>query len=247
MHPDLEALLDLHRADVELARVGAELAELPKRKRAIEERIVAERSALDAAKARLEEIAKDRRRLEGEVQDLEARRSKYKGQLGEVKTNKEYTALLHEIESVEAQIRSREDTILDEMEKVEGGQASVKREESAFKEVEGERRKELRELDGRIADLEAERRKIAEARDTRASTVKADLLTEYQRIAKARGSALAEAKDGGCGACHVKLRAQVFLDAKRNDSIIACASCSRILYFDAPPPQGGLEAPLPSS
>ena len=50
------------------------------------------------------------------VQDLEAKRSKYKGQLMEVKTNKEYTAMLHEIEGVEREIRSREDQILQEME-----------------------------------------------------------------------------------------------------------------------------------
>ena len=73
--------------------------------------------ALDAAKGALDGLAKDRKRLELEVQDFEAKRSKYKGQLGEVKTNKEYTALLHEIENVEREIRSREDQILEAMEK----------------------------------------------------------------------------------------------------------------------------------
>jgi predicted nucleic acid-binding Zn-ribbon protein len=45
--------------------------------------------------------------------------------------------------------------------------------------------------------------------------------------------------------CHVKLRAQVFVDVKRNDAIITCSSCSRIMFFNAPPPQGAVEAPLP--
>jgi predicted nucleic acid-binding Zn-ribbon protein len=45
--------------------------------------------------------------------------------------------------------------------------------------------------------------------------------------------------------CHVKLRAQVFMDVKHNDAIITCSSCGRILFFDAPPPQGAIEAPLP--
>ena len=75
---------------------------------------------------------------------------------------------------------------------------------------------------------------------------KPDLLAEYSRILQRRGTALAEAKDGGCTMCHVKLRAQVYVDVKRNDGIITCSSCSRILYFNAPPPQGALEAPLPS-
>ena len=51
---------------------------------------------------------------------------------------------------------------------------------------------------------------------------------------------------GACTMCHVKLRAQVFVDVKRNDAIITCSSCSRIMFFNAPPPQGAIEAPLPS-
>lgn len=247
MHADLEALLDLHRADIELKAHDSRLADLPRQKAAIEERIVTERQALDAAKQALDQTSKDRKRLEGEVQDLEARRSKYKGQLGEVKTNKEYTALLHEIESVEGQIRSREDTILDEMERIESGQAAVKKEEASFKTVEAERRQEIRVIDGHIAAEKAARDAVEAKRSRIAAALKAELMTEYARILKARGSALAEAKDGGCSACHVKLRPQVFLDVKRNDAVRSCSSCSRILYFEAPLPQGAIEAPLPSA
>ena len=245
MHKDLEALLDLHRADVELRKHDLRLVELPKQKAAIEERILKERQSLDSAKAALDQTAKDRKRLEGEVQDLETKRSKYKGQLAEVKTNKEYTALLREIENVEGQIRSREDTILEEMERIESGQAAVKKEEAAFKVVEAERRQEIRAIDGEIAAEKTARAAVETRRAGIASALPADLMTEYARISKARGSALAEAKDGGCSACHVKLRPQVFLDVKRNDAVRTCSSCSRILYFDAPLPQGGVEAPLP--
>ena len=43
--------------------------------------------------------------------------------------------------------------------------------------------------------------------------------------------ALAEARDGLCTVCHVRLRPQVFNEVRRNDSIIQCESCTRILYF----------------
>jgi predicted nucleic acid-binding Zn-ribbon protein len=246
MHPDLETLVDLHRADVELRRFDAELLALPQKKGAIEAQIVADRAALDAAKAALDGQSKDRKRLELEVQDFESKRSKYKGQLGEVKTNKEYTALLHEIENVEREIRSREDQILDAMEKVEGGQAKVKAEEVAFKSVEATRREEIKAIEARIKEEEGQRAAVAATREKKVAALKPDLLGEYSRILARRGTALAEAKDGACTMCHVKLRAQVFVDVKRNDAIIACSSCSRIMFFVAPPPQGALEAPLPS-
>ncbi len=246
MHPDLETLVDLHHGDVELRRFDAELVALPQKKAAIEAQIVSDRAALDAAKAALDGQSKDRKRLELEVQDFEAKRSKYKGQLGEVKTNKEYTALLHEIENVEREIRSREDLILEAMEKVEGGQAKVKAEEGAFKAVEATRRDEIKAIEAKIKECEARRAEVALTREKKAAALKPDLLAEYNRILQRRGVALAEAKDGACTMCHVKLRAQVFVDVKRNDAIIACSSCSRIMFFNAPPPQGAIEAPLPS-
>ena len=246
MHPDLETLVDLHHADVELRRFDAELAALPQKKAAIEAQIVADRAALDAAKGALDGLSKDRKRLELEVADFEAKRSKYRGQLGEGKTNKEYTALLHEIENVEREVRSREDLILEAMEKVEGGQASVKAEESSFKTVEATRREEIRAIDVRIQECQTARLGVAATREKKIVGLKPDLLAEYSRILQRRGTALSEAKDGACTMCHVKLRAQVFVDVKRNDAIIVCSSCSRILYFNAPPPQGAIEAPLPS-
>lgn len=246
MHPDLETLVDLHHGDVELRRFDAELVALPQKKAAIEAQIVSDRAALDAAKAALDGQSKDRKRLELEVQDFEAKRSKYKGQLGEVKTNKEYTALLHEIENVEREIRSREDLILEAMEKVEAGQARVKAEEGAFKSVEATRRDEIKAIEAKIKECEARRAEVAITREKKAAALKPDLLAEYNRILQRRGVALAEAKDGACTMCHVKLRAQVFVDVKRNDAIIACSSCSRIMFFNAPPPQGAIEAPLPS-
>ena len=245
MHPDLETLVDLHHADVELRRFDSELLALPQKKAAIESQIVADRVALDAAKTALEGVSKDRKRLELEVQDFEAKRSKYKGQLGDVKTNKEYTALLHEIENVEREIRSREDLILEAMEEVEGGQARVRAEESSFKTVEAARRDEIRALDARIQEDQTKRAEVAATRERKVETLKPDLLSEYSRILKLRGTALAEAKDGACTMCHVKLRAQLYVDVKRNDAIITCSSCSRILFFNAPPPQGAIEAPLP--
>ena len=246
MHPDLETLLDLHHADLDLRRLDAELLSLPQKKAAIEEQIVKDRTALDAAKGALDALGKDRKKLELEVQDFEAKRSKYKGQLGEVKTNKEYSALLHEIENVDREIRAREDHILDAMEKMEGGLSKVKAEESAFKIVEATRRDEVKVIDAEIQAAQGKRSEAAALREKKVGALRGELLSEYSRILKARGTALAEAKDGACCMCHVKLRPQVYVDVKHNDRIITCSSCSRIMYFNAPPPQGAIEAPLPA-
>jgi hypothetical protein len=236
MNPDLEKLVRLHNTEFELKRVEAELAEIPKKRRAIEERLERDRSHMDAARAVLEASQKARKQNEASVQDLETKRSKYKGQLMDVKTNKEYTALLHEIEGVEREIKAREDVILEEMEKAEGLAASVKREEADFKAVEAEATKSQAELDAATSRLLASAGRLSTERDAVAASVPEQARELYTRVVKQRGSGLAEARDGMCQACHVRMRVQIWVEVRKNEQIFQCESCSRIYFYEPPPP-----------
>jgi predicted nucleic acid-binding Zn-ribbon protein len=231
MHADLEKLIALQQAEVELRRVEERLKDVPRVREETEARLAADRGRLDAAKASLADSQKARKQHEGTLQDLETKRSKYKGQLMEVKTNKEYTAMLHEIEGVERDIRDREDQILAEMERAEGLTAEVKREEGVFKGVEEKARAEAQALDSEGRKLEEERQRLQAARDATAATVPEDAMQLFQRVARLRGIAVAEARDDMCQLCHVKLRPQLYLELKRNESIVQCTHCSRILYY----------------
>lgn len=239
MHADLEKLIQLQHAESELRQVETELADVPRHKEESDKRLKDERSRLDAAKEGLTASQKSRRQLESELQDLETKRSKYKGQLMDVKTNKEYTAMLHEIESVEREVRGREDLILVEMEKAEALAAEVKREEAAFKSVEESFRNEGKALDEKAAVLKRKADALGADRDAVAATVSPDALELFHRIAKKRGSAVAEVKDSTCQLCHLKLRLQMFVELRHNEAIVQCPSCSRILYYEpAPTPVG---------
>lgn len=235
MNSDLEKLIRLHHAESRLRQLESELAEIPERRRVLEERVSGERSRLDAARAALEDSQKTRRQLESEVQDLEAKRSRYKSQLMEVKTNKEYTAMLHEIESVEREIRGREDRILEEMERAEALGEDIASEESGFREVEHAARGERGELDAREKQLDQQRQKAAGERDEVASSIPEQPLHLYQRVAKLRGTAVAEARDAMCQTCHLKVRLQMWVELRRNEQLFQCPSCNRILYYDPPP------------
>jgi len=241
MNPDLERLIHLQRAESELRRVEAELQEIPRQRADLEAALAAERGRLDRSREAQAETQKARRQHEADLQDLEVKRSRYKGQLMDVKTNKEYTAMLHEIEGVEREIRGREDQILAEMERSEGLTAEVKAEEEAFKAAETRSRESGRALDERARALEAERTRLAGERDAVAATVPGDMLELFQRVAKLRGVAVAEARDGMCQVCHVKLRLQMYAEIKRNEEIQQCPACNRILYYEPPPAAAGAE------
>ena len=242
MNPDLGSLIQLQAVESELRRTDADLAQLPAQKADLEASLARERGNLDAIRAGLDVSQKNRRKEEGTLQDLEAKRSKYKGQLMEVKTNKEYTAMLHEIEGVEREIRGREDQILSEMEKTEGLAVELKTEEEVFRKEEARHKEAVLALDARARALTAERERLAAERDRVASTVPEDVLALFQRVAKLRGVAVAEASDGRCQECHLLLRLQMYSELKRNDAIVQCPACNRILYYEPPAP---VEAPLP--
>ena len=242
MNSDLAGLIRLQRADSELRRVETELAQIPRRRSDIMASLAAERGRLDAARASLDASQKTRRRLEGELQDLESKRSKYKGQLMEVKTNKEYTAVLHEIEGVEREIRAREDLVLGEMEKAESLTAEVKREEGQFKAMEQEHRAREKGLDEEEARFKAEAGRLTAERDAEAGRLPPSALELFQRVARLRGVAVAEARDGMCQVCHLKLRPQMYVDLKKNEEIVQCPACNRILYFEPPAP---VSSPVP--
>jgi predicted nucleic acid-binding Zn-ribbon protein len=235
MNPDLDKLIDLHRAECELKRLDGELAEVPRLRKALEERLAGDRGRLVAAREALEISRKTRKENESKVQVLEEKRSKYKGQLMDVKTNKEYTAMLHEIEAVEREISRHEDQILEEMERDEGLSGDVAREEKAFKVVEEEVRTEGGELDVREARLKDEHESMATERDRVAAEIGEDPLNLYQRVARLRGTGVAEARDGMCQACHVKLRLQVWVELKLGEQLFQCDACNRILYYEPPP------------
>jgi predicted nucleic acid-binding Zn-ribbon protein len=236
MNPRLEQLIHLQRVDSELRRTQAGLAEIPRRKAELESELSATRAHLDRTRAALDDSMKARRRHEGSLQDLEGKRSKYKGQLMEVKTNKEYTAMLHEIEAVEREIRGLEDQVLAEMEKAESLGAEIKEEDASFKAREERHRADVKALDERGRALEADAARLAAERDEVARGVDEDMLGLFQRVARLRGSAMAEARDGMCQVCHVKLRLQMFVEIKRNEEIMQCPACNRILYYEPPVP-----------
>jgi uncharacterized protein len=241
MNPDLEKLVRLHHAEAALKRIESDLAEIPRLRQAIEDRIARDRSRLDAAKAALDASQKVRKQNEASVQDLETKRSKFKGQLMEVKTNKEYTAVLHEIEGVERDIKAREDLILEEMEKAEGLAQAVKREETEFRAVEADAKKEKADLDAREETRRGEAQRLAAERDAVAASVPGDPLGLYARVAKGRGTAVAEARDGMCQACHVRMRLQIWVEVKKNEQLFQCESCSRVLFYEPPPPTVAVE------
>lgn len=232
MHPDLQQLIQLQEVDSSAERARRRLAELPAAEEALKARAAERAAEVAGVKQRMAVTQAERRELEKELAMLQGRLSKFKGQLMEVKTNKEYQAMQKELAGAEQDIRSHEDRLLDHMEAAESLAAGLKSAEAALKADQTEIAREAQALDAERATIDLDLRQASERRSAIVATVSSEALAIFERIAYGRkGLAVAEARDGLCTVCHVRLRPQVFNEVRRNDAINQCDSCTRILYF----------------
>ena len=239
MLPDLDRVIRLQQLETAAEEARRKIADHPQRGQALDERLAAARAAVDGIKAQLSEALSQRRAEEKEVSTVQIRLAKYKDQLFEVKTNREYQAMLHEIETAQNDIKAREDRILETMMKSDEMSAELKKAEAELKSVEKAVAAERQVIEQEVTALQAELDRTAVARQKLAAEIDRHTLAIFETTAKGRkGIAVSEARDGMCMICHVRLRPQVFNEVRRNDSIIQCDSCRRILYFveNAPAP-----------
>jgi predicted nucleic acid-binding Zn-ribbon protein len=232
MNPDLTRLIRLQQLETAADEARRKIADHPARTQALDARLQTARDAVAGLKARMAAAADKRRAEEKEVAGVQTRLAKYKDQLLEVKTNREYTAMLHEIEAAQNDIRTREDRILEIMMEADELNAAIKASEAELKAAEKDVAVERALLDTETAHMQSEIERTTAERKKLVADIDRHVLSIFETTAKGRkGVAVAEAKDGLCTICHVRLRPQVFNEVRKNESIIQCDSCRRILYF----------------
>jgi uncharacterized protein len=231
MNADLKNLIRLQSIDISIQEIRSRVEKFPGISKGLDEKLSAALAAVEATKERVKGNQVSRKKLESEVTTIEAKISKYREQMLSVKTNEEYKAFQKEIEHAQTAIRQIEDNILNLMLEAENSQNDIKTVEAALKQdqqrVNEERKVLAAENEKDLSALEAY---IRERRDIEAS-VSADLLPRYERVRNHRGGiGVAAAKDYVCDVCKVRIRPQIFQEIRKNDQIIACDACQRILY-----------------
>jgi predicted nucleic acid-binding Zn-ribbon protein len=229
---DLERLVELQRLDSEIAEVEAAAAAIPGVIRRIEEQLMKAKAALDAVTAETDRMTKLRRQQERELEEVTDQLKKRQSRLFEIKTNQEYSAVLKEIEGLKHKVSVLEEAILVLLDQIEVELKARAEEEQRVRSSEAEalrdtqrKEAELRQLRGRLSELQG-------ARKGRSKNVELSLLQQYLRLLKSRaGLAVAPARDGSCEGCHVALTPQLYNEVRRNEEILTCERCGRILYW----------------
>jgi hypothetical protein len=211
----------------------------PRRIEEIETRFRERNAEYVAVKERRDALDQDQATRSAALTELEAARKKFMEDLMQVRTQREYAAMLKEIDQVKAKIGDHEEAILKAMDELEKLNADLEARAAHI----GEERKlvdrERAEVEARVAEAQA---RIAECERERArleAEIPRSLVETARRLEDGRqGQFMARAQDATCQACYVRMRPQVFQEVRAASRIHFCGSCKRMLYY---PP--ALQAP----
>jgi predicted nucleic acid-binding Zn-ribbon protein len=242
--PDLQRLIELQDIESRAAVANKAIAEAPGRIAALDALLKSATDALAAAKQSLADNQTARRSIDKDLIAAQQRLEKYKEQVMAVKTNEQLHAMQHQIKAVEDEIGQHEEKVLINMMGADEVTAAIKKAEAALKAAQARMASERGTIEAEtkthqatLAECSAARDRVVAAMDNKGA------VETFQRIAKVRGTAVARAEAERCTVCQVRLRPAVFGEVRKNDSIVQCDSCNRILYFIPPAPQPASPAP----
>jgi predicted nucleic acid-binding Zn-ribbon protein len=228
----IEKLLILQDRDRKILRLKEELAHIEPERNALNEKAAKTQSGLEAAKLKTKQLETEKKSLEIEVDTLKQKVEKYSVQQFQTKKNEEFRALGHEIDNAKKAIYKIEDQELELMEKIESAQKAVsdanKVAADAKKLVDGQ----IANLAAREENLKKELAELTSNREELAGAVDESTRGFYERLLKNKGgTAIVGIQHGVCGGCRLKFPMQIIVSCKRNEEIVTCPNCGRILYY----------------
>lgn len=232
MREQIKLLVQLQELDKKIQELDQRTSFLPEEIIALQKIISQRESASLEIHNKLEDIEKEHRQQEGELSTKEETLSKYESQLYEVKTNKEYSALMLEINNIKQENSELEGQILEFMEKTDELKENIKNKEGQLKEEKEKLTEEERKNQERVVILKKELGEFQEERKEQSKAIEPNIFSRYEKIRKGKnGLALVLVKAYVCQGCFTKLPPQVINEIMQSKRLVVCERCCRILYL----------------
>lgn len=228
----IKLLITLQNIDSRILEKRLFIDKVPLRIYEVDEPLKQARLELDRIKQKNDALIKKRREKEKMLEEINEKIKKMKVRVSEIKTNKEYQAHLKEIETSEKEIVATEDEILAIMEDLD---ASLRQQKEKGVKVDSEVEKInafKRELEAEVEKYEKELASLKEERGRAVDVMAPDVYGMYMRLLESGGGvAVTRAKNEICLGCNMNIPPQLFVEIRKNEEIIQCTQCQRILYY----------------
>jgi len=232
MEEQLAALQRLQRIDEELAQLLSRKGHLPQRVAAARKDADERETGLRQVQEQLQHHRREIDRQELEMRSREEHVTRLRTQLAQVKTNRDYQAMMTEIQSLEADASRLEEAVLEAMGETDGLMGELKRLGSLVEEarrevvaVEQVVAQEGQALDGEIGELQRRRSEVA-------ALLAPEYRSVYERLhAGLNGRVVVPLGGEDCQGCHMPLTPQAISELMLGKALITCHRCGRILYL----------------
>jgi predicted nucleic acid-binding Zn-ribbon protein len=232
MRATKDLLLKLQELDDKIAALRADEESIPQKRQDLEEGLAALKSRVEEAKQQSVELAKKRKEQEIELEGAGDKIGKFQSQLFQVKSNREYEALQHEITALKEKTSKIEDEILETLERTEEVSKAIEAEEEALKAEIGRSRAEQTRLDEELKELTDAIAVKNDERERLVANLDKMLLKRYDRIRESKGGlAVTSVVNGACGGCFRRIPPHEMQNLKKDDKIITCEGCGRIIIW----------------
>lgn len=233
MKEQIEILVSLQQIEIEslniktnLSAVSRQLESLNESQKNLNQRIADET-------AKIEELRTQYRAYESDIKQNQIMIKRSQERLNSIKNNREYQALLKEIEELKRTNSSTEELMIDSLNQTDDAEKKTAALQDEIQQIQNQLQQEQEVVDAetesagkRLMELDEERQKIS-------AKIDADVLKLFQKVQsqQARGNAVVPVQDAVCHGCYVNIPPQMYNELQRCDKLRMCPNCQRIIYW----------------
>jgi hypothetical protein len=233
LREQLELIWELQKIDLELKNIKEERDRYPREMKKLEEKQKIEKEKIHKEKEKIESLEKTRRQKEGHLNLEQEKIKRAEGRMSEVKTNKEYQALLSEIDAIKEANNRMEEEILQVLDEIDELKKDLSKREKEVKVTLEKIEAEQKKLQEKMAHDEKAWTEQMERRETLSKQIESKLFKLYSTLKEKReGVGVVSAKNETCQGCFVNVPPQLFIEVQKNNALIRCPNCNRILYWE---------------
>ncbi|NVL90639.1 MAG: hypothetical protein HWN69_06540 [Desulfobacterales bacterium] len=232
MKEQIELLVKLQEEDREADRLKWQIRQGPERIRVLGKELQTIEEDIEADERRIQDLKKSQRQYEADIEDGLAHTRKSRGRLMNIKNNREYRALLKEIEETKKENTAKEDMILSCLEELEGLNEELETKGKSLIAMQDRIKSEETTINKEVARFQEELSDMEKSRKNLIQTIDSRLLAKYKQIkARSGGIAIALVYNATCSECHLSIPPQMYNELQKQDTLKLCPHCQRILYW----------------
>jgi len=180
----------------------------------------------------LDQLAKERRRVDGELTDQQELLKKYQGQLMQVKNQQQYAAAWKEIDATRKEVKDLEESVLKNMTEADALQAQLEERRGGHSDLQARHEAAHAEWQHSLSDLKKEAGDLKKKAEQVEKTLPERLRREFHKIYRQRQQvAITAVAIDTCSSCRTRVRPAVAQQLKRGE-LVHCEGCHRILYLE---------------